>query len=110
MKINEVLSEMTEQQIYDAKNLPDELEIGEVFGNKATVMGSTVYADKFKVEKKIFDKALNTYFYVAFSLDRTVPHYDPDEAWEYDYFKFSIQNGRIKPAPGFGGVITNYNF
>lgn len=95
MKIKEIMNLM-EQQIYDASNLPDELEVGDVLSGK--------YEEPFKIYKKKRNES-GDYVYYTFSVERIVPS---DDVHDYQDFIFTIQNGKAVPIRGYEAVTRKY--
>ena len=109
MKINDILTEMATGKMYDANNLPQELQVGDVFASMHEVFGETSHGDAFKVSGKKYDEELGTYKYTAFSVERLVPSHDPEEAPDYQDFVFTIENGKPKPVSGsYASVARDY--
>lgn len=110
MNVNSVLEEAfgNRRTVHDANNLPEELNRGDLFAVKHSVMGEDMTGSVFKVEDKFFDPQLGTYKYLAFSKARMQPSHDPEEASDYVDFKFTIENGKVKPVKGYESVVSDF--
>lgn len=110
MNINKVLKEADSMSnVYDANNLPQQLNRGDRFATKHSAFGEKGTGEIFKVYDKLYDQENDTFRYSAFSINRIVPSHDPEEANEKQDFVFYIKNGKIVPHKNYAHVAREHN-